>query len=525
MRYFIFLTGVIILILTALTSSILGQDTLWTRTYSSSGFETAYDLQLTDDRGFVLACDRSIVKTDSLGDTLWISRFVGDPFHRFNAIFELDNGYMVAGSVKVPPKIFSDFLLAKINGIGDSLWGNSYGGEEAEYAYSADKTNDGGYILAGKTYASEYDDATDILVVKTDSLGDTLWTQTYGTYGTDYAKSISQTSDGGYIIAGYRSNAEAGYLIKTDGYGEEEWYVLEMEGSGSIFYSAKQTSDGGYIAAGSKEFWGYPPYFLYYLVKYDSLGNKEWERTYEDGIFIDSGAWDVCQTIDGGYLIVGYRYIPYERGASRVIRTDPQGDTLWTWRCDEPDHSNAFLSLTTINKQEFAAAGDYDNSVWLAKFQEPSCCCEVDMIPDDDPVVVQPGGSFGYTGSLINPTEFSLTFDVWVGVNYDNQFFQTRLFEGAEPLEPGEFLTRHFRQNVPNYAPIGDYRYIAYGGNYPSKCDSVWFDFTVEGAPLAEGNTEWSVMETAVGAGAPTGGREGDDLPPTLQINGSPNTF
>ncbi|MBD3232429.1 MAG: T9SS type A sorting domain-containing protein, partial [candidate division Zixibacteria bacterium] len=61
------------------------------------------------------------------------------------------------------------------------------------------------------------------------------------------------------------------------------------------------------------------------------------------------------------------------------------------------------------------------------------------------------------------------------------------------------------------------------------KCDSVWFDFTVEGAPLADGNREWSVMETTVGAGAPTGGsiddRRSAGLPPAYSIDNSPNPF
>ncbi|MBD3232237.1 MAG: T9SS type A sorting domain-containing protein, partial [candidate division Zixibacteria bacterium] len=129
--------------------------------------------------------------------------------------------------------------------------------------------------------------------------------------------------------------------------------------------------------------------------------------------------------------------------------------------------------------------------------------------------------------TLINSTDFSLAFDVWVGVIYEEQFFQTRLFEGAEPLEPGEFFTSHFRQNVPNYAPIGDYLYIAYGGNYPSKCDSVWFDFTVTGDSRSAGlppTSGWFVEEISVGAGAPTGGREGD-LPSRISVDNSPNPF
>ncbi|MBD3234995.1 MAG: hypothetical protein GF315_14830, partial [candidate division Zixibacteria bacterium] len=399
-----------IVFLTALAEATLGQDTLWVQTYNIG---RVYDVHNTEDGGFILGCDMSFIRTDSMGNALWISTFGGEPFHRYYSIFELDDGYMGAGCGTGPSS--RDFLLVRMNESGDSLWSSTFGTQHDDYAYSADKTDDGGYILAGKTYASEYDDATDILVVKTDSLGGTLWSNTHGTFGTDYANSIKQTSDGGYIITGYRSNAEAGYLIKTDEYGEEEWYVLEMEGPGSIFYSVKQTMDGGYIAAGNKEIWGYPSYFVYYLTKYDSLGNKQWERQFGDAPYWNQSR-DVLQTVDGGYLIVG-RKIDYHGGgnpAGFMLRTDSDGNELWSSIYPTEEGSWLF-AVAQIAENVYVASGTFDGYCWLMKFQEPSYCCEVDMIPDDDPIVVQPGGSFGYTGTLINSTEESLAFDVWVG--------------------------------------------------------------------------------------------------------------
>ncbi|MBD3234603.1 MAG: T9SS type A sorting domain-containing protein [candidate division Zixibacteria bacterium] len=512
---------------TALATPTLGQDTLWTRTYDGG---MALDLKTTSDGGFILACDVDrinvyFVKTDSLGDTVWTSTFGGGFYHSISAVCQRDNFYMAAGTTTPGLRAARDFWLVCIDEDGDSLWSCNYGGGDSEYGYAMDTTDDGGYVIAGERYISNDPWNTDFYVVKTTATGDTQWTKTYGYSGTDYANSIRQTSDGGYIIAGYRSNVEAGHLIKTDAFGDEEWHVSETEGYSSSFDAVQETSDGGYITAGDKQVTAWPENpFLFYLVKYDSLGNKEWERTYEAGVFTYCWVSDVIQTVDGGYIMVGKASIPYEEDEAYVVRVDCQGDTLWTWLSEGLEISKALWAVTAVNKHEYAAAGYFDNSVWLAKFQEPSYCCEVDMYPDDDPIIVQPGGAFGYTGTLINPTDFSLVFDVWVGVIYEDQFFETRLFEGTEPLEPGEFLTRHFRQNVPNYAPIGDYRYIAYGGNYPSKCDSAWFDFRVEGAPLADGNSEWSVMETIVGAGAPTGGREGN-LPSTISIDNSPNPF
>ncbi|MBD3232723.1 MAG: T9SS type A sorting domain-containing protein [candidate division Zixibacteria bacterium] len=521
MKNCILISSIIGMLISILTLPGIAQDTLWTRTYGGSGFEPAYDIQVTEDSGFILACDDLILKTNSLGHTVWTFDIEKKSYPEFRSVCRRDGGYMVAGTTTGPYS--TDFWLISMTYDGDTLWSKIFPDNYNGRARCIDVTYDGGNILAGDRIIDPGPPSdVDFFVIKTNDEGDTIWTHTYGTFGEDYLYDIQQTTDYGYIMAGRRSNADAAYLVKTDENGDELWYILEMEGWSSVFNSVKQTIDGGYIAAGGKEFWGYPYYpWKFYLVKYDSQGNKEWERAYEEEEFWTSEAEDVYQTIDGGYIMVGYVSIPYEQIASYVIRTDSNGDTLWTWICDEPDINNSFLTLTAVNESEFAAAGYYDDSVWLAKFQEPSYCCEVDMVPDDDPIIVQPGESFRYTGTLINPTEFSLAFDVWVGVIYEENFFQTRLFEGTEPLEPGEFLTRHFRQSVPNYAPIGDYRYVAYGGNYPSKCDSVWFDFTVEGAPLADGNTEWSVQELYTGA------EEGisKKSAPTLRLDGSPNPF
>ncbi|MFQ5868905.1 MAG: hypothetical protein ACE5JC_03275, partial [Candidatus Zixiibacteriota bacterium] len=109
---------------------------------------------------------------------------------------------------------------------GDTLWTRAYGGSGYDRGYSVQQTSDGGYIIAGYTEsfgAGDYD----VYLLKTDSSGDTLWTRTYGGSDWDRGYCIQQTSDGGYIITGESWSFGAGYsdvyLLKTDSSGDTLW--------------------------------------------------------------------------------------------------------------------------------------------------------------------------------------------------------------------------------------------------------------------------------------------------------------
>ncbi len=399
----------------------------------------------------------------------------GEWFSSIDGICRHDNDFFLSGGSGVDFFSPADGWLVCISNNGDSLWSKAYGGEDDDGFTSISATGDAGYILAGFTHSYGQGDS-DFYLVKIDPLGDTIWTRTYGSPGFDVCYALQPTSDGGYIMGGMCDNGA--YIVKTEAQGEVIWDDRDDGFTYTMYMEVKQTGDGGYIAVGIAHADGGEQL---YLVKFDSDGNREWDRRYGQTPNCYTNGEDVHQTLDGGYLIVGHIYEPYDPLASYILRTDPVGDTVWSMTFRIPGAHNWLNALAPLDSNEYVTTGVYNGDFWLMKFYEPLYCCDVDMIPDDDPIIVQPGGSFGYIGTLINPTEFSLAFDVWVGVVYEDQFFETRKFDRTEPLEPGEFLTRHFRQNVPNYAPVGDYRYVAYGGNYPSKCDSVWFDFTVTG--------------------------------------------
>jgi hypothetical protein len=202
----------------------------------------------------------------------------------------------------------------------------TYGGVNDDFVSSTALTNDGGYIISGST-ESFGTGTVDIYLIKTDSVGDTLWTKTYGGDSSDYGSSIEQTNDGGYIIAGSTNSFGAGlndvYLIKTDANGDTLWTKTfggnDHDGGSSVC----QTSDGGYIILGSTFSFGAGEGDVY-LIKTDANGDTIWTKTF-GGNNPDAGC-SVEQTNDGGYIAAGYTY-SFGLGGSDVylIKTDANG--------------------------------------------------------------------------------------------------------------------------------------------------------------------------------------------------------
>jgi len=102
----------------------------------------------------------------------------------------------------------------------------TFGGTSWDEAHAVQQTTDGGYIVAGRADSFGVG-GSDVYLIKTDSLGDTLWAKTYGGAGSDEGWAVRQTTDGGYIVAGYTESFGAGlrdvYLIKTDANGDTLW--------------------------------------------------------------------------------------------------------------------------------------------------------------------------------------------------------------------------------------------------------------------------------------------------------------
>jgi len=288
-------------------------DTLWTRTYGGTDDDEGYSVQQTSDGGYIIAgctggdfIDAYLIKTDSEGDTLWTRTYGGATRDEetWSVQQTSDGGYIIVGWTGSYGAGMYDVYLIKTNSSGDTLWTRTYGGTDSDKGYSVQQTTDGGYIVAGFTYSNGTGMYDDVYLIKTDSEGDTLWTRTYGGADSDEGFSVQQTSDGGYIVAGWTYSYGAGefdtYLIKTNSLGDTLWTRTYGGTHYDKNYSVQQTIDGGYIVAGFAESGGRDVY----LLKTDSLGDTLWTRTY-GGAEWDEG-YSVQQTSDEGYIVTGY---------------------------------------------------------------------------------------------------------------------------------------------------------------------------------------------------------------------------
>ncbi len=265
-------------------SGTVGEGT-WQRTFGGTASDAAYSVQETSDGGYVLAGktssfgagggDMYLVKTDTNGNELWSRTFGGTDYDGAWSVQETsDGGYILAGSTKSFGAGSLDMYLVKTDANGDKLWSRTFGGTDSDWARSVQETSDGGYILAGGTGGAG---SCDMYLVKTDADGHELWSRTFGGTGSDCAESVQETSDGGYILAGCTGSFGAGsgdmYLVKTDANGNELWSRTFGGTDCDEAWSVQETSDGGYILAGNTMSFGAGERDMY-LVKTDANGNS-----------------------------------------------------------------------------------------------------------------------------------------------------------------------------------------------------------------------------------------------------------
>lgn len=237
-----------------------------------------------------------------------------------------DGGYIIAGRQGIGIGV-ANILLVKTDSMGQVEWDKFIGdGATESWAYAVRQTADSGYIICGhkRTGADN-----SLYLLKTDNAGDTVWTKLYDISTlSEEARDIQQTYDGGYIICGHKSDTVA-WLLKTDASGDTVW-TRSFFPPGSIrtdAFSVYQCSDSGYVFTGLI---GLPGVWTdVYIVRTNANGDTLWTQTV-GGVDTDKGE-AIQQCTDGGFVVAGLTY-SFGAGSYDVylMRLNASGDTLWT---------------------------------------------------------------------------------------------------------------------------------------------------------------------------------------------------
>jgi hypothetical protein len=262
-------------------------DTSWSRRIYNDSHDLGMSVMQTSDGNYVSAgvttdgvtyFNARLTKFNSAGATVWSKGYTS----ALNYIELIpycvkeanDRGYVSAGYLNNQFTAY-DMVLMKTDSGGAYQWCKWYGANDTDIAYCVQPTSDNGFIMVGETQSFGAG-LRDVYVVKTNSVGDTLWTRPYGGSGIDVGKSVVEANDGGYVIAGYTESFGAGmrdiYVFKVNSSGIVQWSRTFGGALPDEATSIQKTSDGGYIVAGYTESYGFNRDI--YLVKLDSMGNS-----------------------------------------------------------------------------------------------------------------------------------------------------------------------------------------------------------------------------------------------------------
>ena len=230
----------------------------------------------------------------------------------------------------------------------DTLWTRNIGGAGYDEAWQLKQTPDGGFIIVGYTGTPE-----DIFLLKTDSNGDTLWTRSYDYSTEDVGRSVEPLDDGGFILTGIA--ADSCVLLRTDSLGNEIWHTNLDGGYGR---AVRVTSDGGFIIAGYKAISGNT--YDMYIAKTNNTGDLLWSRTY-GGTYAEM-AWDVRETPDGGFALVGWTTLSNGYADIYLVRTDANGDSIWSKTYGGTSNSEG-RSILVKDDGGFIIAGKISNTM------------------------------------------------------------------------------------------------------------------------------------------------------------------
>lgn len=244
-------------------------------------------------------------------------------------ISDIDSGYTFVGATESFGAGNTDLYLVKIDSIGNFVWSKTFGGANVDWGMDLQQTSDSGYIITG--YSNSFDFDYEVYTIKTDKNGDSIWTRKYGGNDWDFGYGIAILNDSTYIIAGetysFGNGTSDGYILAINNKGDTLWTKTYGGSSKDKFNDVLVTSTNELLFTGSTtstdgdtDFW---------VVKTDSDGNELWQYTAGDSL--NDEATMIIEGNDGNYYFMGnYESILGTEVDFGVTKLAPGGNLVGT---------------------------------------------------------------------------------------------------------------------------------------------------------------------------------------------------
>jgi len=268
---------------------------------------------------------------------------------RIHALATIASGeYYAVGWSKSKSSLVSKVFLLKIDADGDTVWTRRFGIEDSLDTHGRDivSTSDGGCVIAGEVYRSAAR-GNELFLMKITPDGAVSWTGMYGSEVSEYARAVVATRDGGFAMVGYTFaglDTENMLLMKADSLGDSLWSSIHSRTYPCRGHALVETIDGGLAVAGYSGSWRAPEKTNMLLVAYDGQGRERWASTYGGEWYEEANA--VCQTADQGFVLAGYTTsFDVEGRDFLIVETDSAGkfEDLKTYGGAADDFAHAVM--------------------------------------------------------------------------------------------------------------------------------------------------------------------------------------
>lgn len=276
--------------------------------------------------------DILLTKISKGGDLIWRSEIESQHLEYVNAVAEGGNGDIFLCGITSRNHAFTkrDVLLIKANSMGDTVWTKSFGSKEDDFGTQIINTMDGNLLICGSTYGDTLTSYADIYMIKVDTDGDTLWTRSYPDPDQEAPYHLMQLSNKEYLVTGTDDNdnpPKSLYLLKLDEFGNKLWD--QKIGETDVWtwgYCSIELDDGNLLTCGSYNATGYTQLLL---LKTDNWGNVIWENDYGNNSLSEKGL-SMKLNLDNTVTITGTVYdVNTMTGDIILLSVDQDGTLAW----------------------------------------------------------------------------------------------------------------------------------------------------------------------------------------------------